>query len=114
MLHGQVKATPDAPEPVMQNSRMIRNLQNLIHEAKSMHNSASTIVANSRSTAGNGSVFGNPLSEEKYSSTEKWIAPPAIHEDEAVQSASRFDIKTIDSFKYESLSDQEPDADLNI
>jgi tetratricopeptide (TPR) repeat protein len=113
-LHEQLRSGYTAPELAADSDRMTRNLRNLIREAESLHSSASTIVGNTRSTVWGGSVLGDPLSEEQYSSIRNWIPPPAIEEESV-------DVKegSGDAFLDSALGDEldsgiDSDADSDI
>ena len=114
-LHDQLRSGNAAPELAEDSDRMTRNLRTLIREAESLHSSASTIVGDTRSTVWGGSVLGDPLSEERYSSIRNWIPPPAIEEEESVDANERSSSAFLDSApRKEQTSDPESDADSDI
>jgi tetratricopeptide (TPR) repeat protein len=113
-LHGQLHSGNTAPELAADSDRMTRNLRTLIREAESLHSSATTIVGDTRSTVWGGSVLGDPLSEEQYSSIRNWIPPPAI-EEESVDAHEGSGSAFLDSAPGdEQTSDLESDADSDI
>jgi tetratricopeptide (TPR) repeat protein len=113
-LHGQVRSGYTVPELAADSDRMARNLRNLIREAESLHSSASTIVRDTRSTVWGGSVLGDPLSEEQYSSIRTWIPPPAI-EEESVNAKEETSAASLDSAlgdEQDSGIDSDADSDI--
>ena len=80
----------DSPEVVEENQRIARNLRGLIRAVESIHNSASTVVGDTRSTVWGGSVMGEPLTDEQYGDIRDWIPPlpGAMEEDEQSEPSS--------------------------
>jgi hypothetical protein len=59
---------------------MANNLRKLLIQAESVNSSASTVIEGDRSTVWNGSVLGDPLSQEQYRNITGWIPPPISEE----------------------------------
>jgi len=113
-LHGQLRSGYKVPELAADSDRMTRNLRNLIREAESLHSSASTIVGDTRSTVWGGSVLGDPLSVEQFSSIQNWIPPPAI-EEESVDAKEEARAAFLDSAlgdEQDSGVDSDADSDM--
>lgn len=54
---------------------VISSLQTMQQAAKSLHSSASTVIEGRRSTVYDGSVVGDPLSEDQFRNISDWIPP---------------------------------------
>ncbi|KAK3936725.1 heat shock 70 kDa protein 12B [Diplogelasinospora grovesii] len=88
---GRVEDALHAGPPVSreEDDRISRNLQQFVRVAESFHSSASTIVREGpRSTVWGGSILGDPLTEEQFSSIEGWIPPPINEQEELVDEPS--------------------------
>lgn len=66
----------DMPED---DGRIYSNLRKLVKEAESFHSNASSVVEiEKRSTRWDGSVLGQPLSDEQLRQIQNWIPPPDV------------------------------------
>ncbi|KAK7417447.1 hypothetical protein QQX98_004567 [Neonectria punicea] len=95
-----------------EDDRISRNLQNLIHVAESFHSSASTIIRDgARSTVWEGSMLGEPLSEEQLFNIESWIPPPIPEEG---TNSSRTYANSVTTAGAGHNSDSDDDIDLEF
>ncbi|KAK4451254.1 hypothetical protein QBC34DRAFT_59290 [Podospora aff. communis PSN243] len=83
----QEQSMVEGVDMAMEGARVSQNLERFVRAVDKFHSNASTIISDGiRSTVWDGSMRGEPLSEEKYSKIENWI-PPTIDEMPAAETS---------------------------